>query len=407
MLAIMDNVNSVIGKTMQKVNKCKLTKRVVESAQPDSINRIVLWDNEITGFCLRVYPSGKKTYFLQYRNRNKITRKIKIGTHGQITTEHAREQAYKLVLSINLGEDPSIQSPLKSTFRTFKDLTKEYLESHSKIKKTPKGYKEDLYFLNEIILRRYGHLNIESITSLDLQKLHAEMKKTPYKANKLRDLLSKMFNLAIHWGWRSDNPVKAVEKYKEYKRYRWLNDSEIQILWHILDQYHNQNIANAIRLLLLTGSRRNEVLHATWDQFDLEKGIWTKPAHTTKQRRMEHLPLSTTAIKILKRMKKQSDSNFLFPGKVPNKPIQEIKKAWQTIRENAEIPDARLHDLRHTHASHLVSSGLSLSIVGKLLGHTQASTTQRYAHLADEPLRKATSIFGNKIESLISKTSNI
>ncbi len=212
-----------------------------------------------------------------------------------------------------------------------------------------------------------------------------------------------MFNLAIQWGWRLDNPIKGVEKYSEQKRYRWLNDEELQTLWAVLNSYINQSVANAIRLLLLTGSRRSEVLHATWDQFDLEKGIWTKPAHTTKQKRMEHLPLSPQTIELLKRMKGKADSEFLFPGRTPGASLQDIKKAWHTIRTRAGLEGVRLHDLRHTHASHLVSSGLSLSVVGKLLGHTQASTTQRYAHLADEPLREATAIFGSKIGKLTAK----
>ena len=143
------------------------------------------------------------------------------------------------------------------------------------------------------------------------------------------------------------------------------------------------------------------MLKATWQEVDLNKEVWTKPSHNTKQAKMEHLPLSSQAIGLLKKMKSQaSDSPFLFPGKVPGQPLKEIKKAWETIRQSANIVDVRIHDLRHTYASHLVSSGLSLSIVGKLLGHTQTSTTQRYAHLADEPLRKATAVFGDKLEAL-------
>ena len=153
-------------------------------------------------------------------------------------------------------------------------------------------------------------------------------------------------------------------------------------------------------MLVLTGSCRNEVLSATWDQFDLEKGIWTKPAHTTKQNRMEHLPLSSQVITLLKNMKEKSKDKYLFPSKIPGQHLQDIKKSWNTIRKRAGLANVRLHDLRHTHASHLVSSGLSLSIVGKLLGHTQASTTQRYAHLADAPLRQAAEFFGNKMEKL-------
>lgn len=385
-----------------QTNKCKLTKRVVENAAPDPTKRTFLWDTEVTGFSVRIYPTGKKTYFLQYRNNDNVTKKIKLGVHGTITTELAREKAINLSLSISAGEDPSVKiaSPQNHSMN---ELGEKYLNLHAKVRKKPVCFKEDEGFLRDIILKRFGRFDVATISALDLQKLHSDLEKTPYKANRVRALLSKMFNLAIGWGWRSDNPIKGVEKYKEHQRHRWLNDEELEKLWVVLDSYSNPSVANAIRLLLFTGSRRNEVLHATWDQFDLEKGVWTKPAHSTKQNRMEHLPLSTQVIEILKQMKSCSNSPYLFPGKIPDKPIQGIKKAWTTIRNRAGLPNVRLHDLRHTHASHLVSSGLSLSIVGKLLGHTQASTTQRYAHLADTPLREAAELFGLKMDKLLEK----
>ena len=388
--------------SLNKTNKVKLTKRAVESTEADSKKRIEIWDTEVTGFYVRVYPTGKKTYFLQFRNKDRESRKIKIGVHGTITTELAREKAIKLSLSISAGEDPSKTVTKEKTY-TMQELAEKYLEFHAKNKKRPKGYKEDKSVINNIILKKFGNLAVNSLSTLELQKLHSELQSTPYRANRVRALLSKMFTLAVQWGWRADNPVNGVEKYQEYKRHRWLSDEEVQKLWTTLDTYYNQSVADAIRLLLLTGSRRNEVLHATWDQFNLEKGVWTKPAHTTKQKRMEHLPLSSLVLEILTDMKEEAESPFLFPGKVAGKPLQEIKKAWDTIRKRADLPDVRLHDLRHTHASHLVSSGLSLSIVGKLLGHTQASTTQRYAHLADEPLREAAQLFGCKVQKLIEK----
>lgn len=381
----------------------KLTKRFVESIVPHEKDELLIWDNELRGFGLRIFPTGRRTYFIQYRNQSHHTRRKKIGVHGILTTEQAREEAKKLLGDIAKGEDPSETARSQKNIRTLNDLANEYLEFHSKVKKTPKGYKEDISFLNQIILKKYGRLNVDKISTLDLQKIHAELRSTPYKANKLRDLLSKMFNLAVQCEWRTDNPVKGVEKYKEYKRHRWLDDQEMQRLFAVLEDSHNQSVANAIRLLLLTGSRRNEVLHATWDQFDLEKGVWTKPAHTTKQRRMEHLPLFHKALHLLQEMKNDASTSYLFPGKIPGKPLQEIKKGWDTLRKKAGLPEVRLHDLRHTHASHLVSSGLSLSIVGKLLGHTQASTTQRYAHLADEPLRQAAELFGSKVERLTAR----
>jgi len=385
----------------RKLNKVKLTKRVVESALPHPGLRVVLWDTEVTGFCVRVYPTGKKTYFLQYRNKNKETHKVKIGVHGSITTELARQKAIELSLNIGAGEDPSIKIKAvpANTGQSMQELADKYFSLHAQPKKAPQSYKEDIGKMNAV-LKRYGHLRVDAITTLDLQKLHSDLHKTPVHANRIMALLSKMFNLAIQWGWRPDNPVKGVTKYKEQKRHRWLDDEESQRLFSTLDAYHNQSVANAIRLLILTGARKNELLSATWDQFDLEKGVWTKKAHLTKQRKMEHVPVSSVALEILKKMKERTDSSFLFPGKAPGKYLKDPKKAWHTIRKKADIPDVHIHDLRHTYASHLVSSGLSLSIVGKLLGHTQASTTQRYAHLADAPLREATELLGNKMKTL-------
>ncbi len=385
-------------------NKSKLTKRAVEALELDPTKRVVIWDTEVTGFCVRVYPTGRKTYFLQYRNQKNETHKIKIGVHGAITTEGAREKASQLALTISLGEDPSLKVVPKVT-HTLYDLGEEYLKLHAKVKKKSKGCKEDEAFLRDIIYKKYGSLDVTAISVWDLQKLHFNFKETPYKANRVRALLSKMFNLAIQWGWRLDNPTNGVEKYQEYKRHRWLNNEELQRLWSAFESYSSQSVADVFRLLLLTGSRKSEVLHATWDQLDLDKEIWTKPAHTTKQKKMEHLPLSAEAVEILKAMKETATSPYLFPGRVPGKPLQEIKKAWDTIIKRANLADVRIHDLRHTHASHLVSSGLSLSIVGKLLGHTQASTTQRYAHLADEPLRQAAQVFGSKLGQLTSESA--
>lgn len=390
--------------SLQKNTKTKLTKRVVEAIVSDSSKRVVMWDTEVTGFCIRVYPSGKKTYFLQYRNKARETHMVKIGVHGSITTELAREKAVQLALSISAGEDPSVTAVTTEVItHTMNELGESYLQLHAKIKKKPQCYKEDKALLHSTILKKFGKAEVSRVSSLEIQALHSDLKKTPYRANRVLALLSKMFNLAIQWGWRSDNPVKGVEKYQEYKRHRWLNDEEMQRLWSVLDIYHNQSVANAIRLLILTGSRRTEALSATWDQFNLETGTWTKPAHTTKQKRMEHLPLSSQVIALLREMQEEATSNYLFPGKLPGQPLQDIKKAWKTISTQAALEDVRLHDLRHTHASRLVSSGLSLSIVGKLLGHTQASTTQRYAHLADAPLRQAAELFGSQIEKLTSR----
>jgi integrase len=211
-----------------------------------------------------------------------------------------------------------------------------------------------------------------------------------------------MFSLAVGWQWRADNPVTGIPKFPEERRDRWLKDEELSRLFTALDSSSNQRAAMAIRLLILTGSRRGEVLSATWDQFDLDGGTWTKPSAHTKQKKTEHVPLSSAALEMLRawRAQVQPDCPHLFPGDADGKPLQIIKRAWKTVCQSAGLKEVRMHDLRHTYASHLVSSGLSLAIVGRLLGHTQAQTTHRYAHLADAPLRAATELFGAKAKGL-------
>lgn len=216
-----------------------------------------------------------------------------------------------------------------------------------------------------------------------------------------------MFSLAVSWGWCADNLAKGIQKYPEEKRDRWLNNEELQRLWAVLDQYPSHLTTYVFKLLILTGSRKSEALQAKWEHFDLKKGIWTKPSHLTKQNKKEHLPLSDKTLELLISLKKLNSqgSPYLFPGRVAGEHIKEVKTFWRKVIKLANLEDIRIHDLRHTHASHLVSSGLSLSIVGKLLGHTQASTTQRYAHLADEPLRQAAELFGSKVDKLMNKNS--
>ena len=178
-----------------------------------------------------------------------------------------------------------------------------------------------------------------------------------------------------------------------------MQEEDLKRLSDVLNAHPNQKCAAIIRLLLLTGARKSEVLNLTWDQIDMKRGIWTKPAHTTKQKRTEHVPLSAEALAVLQEVIEQPwrDAVHVFPGVIAGKPVHCIKKFWSDVRVAAELDPTRIHDLRHTYASHLVSGGISLAIVGRLMGHTQAQTTQRYAHFADNPLREATGMFGKKL----------
>ncbi|MBA3814862.1 MAG: site-specific integrase [Alphaproteobacteria bacterium] len=378
-----------------------LTKRFVESIIPDPQKLSQYWDSSLKGFGVIVLPSGRRTYCIQYRNQNRVLKRLKIGVHGQLTTEEARALARKHLASTAHGEDPSQDKKEIQALFGMQDLANDYIERHGQ-KKREKSLKEDQKLLKNIIMPSLGTLKVAQVSRRDVESLHLRFKNTPYQANRVVALLSKMFTLAISWGWRLDNPAQGIEKYQEEKRDRWLNDEELHRLWGILDKHPENLTGYVFKFLLLTGARKSEALKATWDQFDFEKGIWIKPSHLTKQKKKEYLPLSDRALSLLESLKKlTSESIYLFPGRKAGEPLKEIKKFWATVLKEAKLEDVRVHDLRHTHASHLVSSGLSLTIVGKLLGHTQASTTQRYAHLADDSLRKATEVFGNKVDQLM------
>ena len=215
-----------------------------------------------------------------------------------------------------------------------------------------------------------------------------------------------MFSLAStrwrDWSGLGYNPAKGIVRYPEESRERYLSAPELGALTKALTKHPNQSIANAIRLLVLTGARRGEVLSATWDQFDLAAAVWTKPSAHTKQKKEHRIPLNAPALELLTKMRSTADGEFVFPGGRGNSHLTEIKKVWKTVCNEAGIAGCRIHDLRHTYASILASSGLSLLVIGQLLGHTQQTTTKRYAHIHDDPLREAT----NRVGALVDAAAN-
>jgi integrase len=382
----------------------KLTKRFVESLQPTDKDRF-LWDDDLPGFGVRVKPSGVKSYMIQYRQGG-TSRRLTLGRHGIIATDQARRLAKVRLGDVAHGDDPALERRQERSAPTMKDLADDYMERHAIPNKRPSSVVNDRIMLKKNIIPALGTKKVKDVSRRDIETVHLSMKDTPYKANRVRALMSKMFSLAMAWEWRENNPVLGIEKYQEQKRERWLSEEELTRLFAVLAAQPNQRAANVIRLLILTGARKSEVMHATWDQFDFERAVWTKPAHTTKQKRTEHIPLSEIAFAILTDIQAQTPpkTTHVFPGEVPGQSIQCVNRFWREVRLAANLPDVRLHDLRHTFASHLVSSGVSLPIVGRLLGHTQPQTTQRYAHLADDPLREAADTMSQKLEMIHQRT---
>lgn len=381
----------------------RITAQVVGALRPPAAGNRVVWDTELTGFGVRITAAGAVSFVLRYV-LNGRERRYTLGKHPDLSPGAARERATVLRGRVAAGEDPMEARREARDAATMGELCDDYLERHARPKKRPKSVKGDEQLIRLYIRPKLGGRKVSAIGRRDLDELHQSLKAHPYQANRLIALLSKMFSLAVSWGWRLDNPVKGIERFAEDRRHRWLSGDELGHLGKALKAYPDKRIADALQLLILTGSRSGEVRNATWDQFDLARGVWTKPSHHTKQKKTEHVPLSgearllvanlrERAVKNLGDESKLNDFPFLFPGS-EGKPLGDLNGAWRKICKEAGLKGARIHDLRHTYASHLVSGGHSLPLVGRLLGHTQPGTTQRYAHLADDPLRKATDEFG-------------
>lgn len=374
---------------------------------PESGNRFE-WDSEIPGFGVRRTAAGVTSFVLDYRICGR-QRRYTIGRHPEWSVAAARLEAGRLRLDIREGSDPMAERNRCRVEPTVADLALEYLERHALINKRPSSIRNDRNMIARVVVPKLGKLRLGAVGRQDIEALHVSLKKAPYAANRVLSLLSKMFSLALDWKWMTENPTKGIQRFEEDKRERWLKPEELQRFRQALDAYSDQNAANALRLLILTGSRAGEVLKAGWEQFDLQRGVWTKPSHNTKQKRVEHVPLSDPTIKLLQSMP-NSGEGPLFPGAKGATRVS-LRRPWAQVCKAAGLvvtepikgrripmvryrPTLRIHDLRHTYASLLVSNGAPLHVVGKLLGHTQASTTMRYAHFQDDALRAATNHFG-------------
>jgi len=327
----------------------KLTKRIVDT-QKSKDKTYFVWDSELTGFGLKILPSGKKTYLIQYRmgGRSKRTRRMTIGPHGVLTTEQARGQAKLYLGQVATGTDPASEKDKEKAALTVEHLLGQFFVEHVevKLKKLTQENYEAVIRLN--IPVAFKRMPIEKVARSDIARLHFNLRDRPSAANKTLAVLSKFFNWCEKYGHRSDhtNPCRHVEKYRVVARQRFLSSKEQAKLGEALAQAERENLASpyairALKLLSLTGARLREILDLKWEYVDFERGV---------------IELPTSKL--------------------------------------ANLEDVRIHDLRHTFASVAVNGGMSLPMIGALLGHSQPSTTARYAHLA-------IGLFRSKYELLI------
>ena len=391
------------------------------------MTEFTVWDSELKGFGLRVRPSGARSYVVLLRpageGRRAAVRRVTIDTVGKITPDEARLAAKRIIGSVAHGEDPAAERAQARSAATMKDLAEAFLAEHVEVKRKPSTAAKYRYVVEAFILPAFGRLKPSDVTRAAVARLHHENAERPTIANYTLAVLSAIFTFGEARGLIAEgiNPTRHVERFEEEKRERFLTGAELARLGEALREAETVGLpwraepkpgskskhlvrpenwvsrfdpaaVAALRLLIFTGARLREILHLQWTEIDFERGLLFLGDSKTGKK---SIVLNAPALAILQCLPNRGP--FVIPGDKPDAPRADLKRLWQAVTARADLHGVRIHDLRHTFASVGAGGGLGLPIVGKLLGHTQASTTQRYAHLDADPLRRAADTIGATI----------
>jgi integrase len=378
--------------------KRRITNRVVDALKSGQI----IWDAGVTGFGVRCQRASK-VYVLKTRINGR-QRWFSIGPHGSPwTPDTARGEARKLLGEVAGQKDPAAARDIGRDVTTVAELSDAFLHDHVDAKRksrTAEGYRDILVRLANPALGNYG---VAEVSRTDVARLHNSLQDKPYQANRVLAVLSKMFAWAEKMGYRSDgtNPCRHVERYPEHKHERFLSDAEMAQLGDALtkselDGSESPYAIAAIRLLFFTGARLREILTLEWAHVDFENALLRLSDSKTGSK---PIYLSAPALETLSGIPRQEGNPFVICGNKPGSHWVALQRPWRRIRERAGLDDVRIHDLRHNYAAVGASGGLSLPIIGRLLGHTQPATTARYAHLSADPVRAANEAIGERIST--------
>jgi integrase len=419
------------------MQKIRLTKRVVDAAEVRAA-RYTIFDDDLKGFGLRVYPSGEKSWIVEYRpnggGRTVDKKRLTLGPIGTLTPDMARKAAQDALARARLGADPAREKSEARKAVTFRELAEGFLREHVNVKRkagTQRNYRQ---LLEQVAIPALGNLKAADVSRREVAKLHLAMQDRPYQANRLLAVIAAMYSFGGKRNMVPEhcNPARRIDKYPEHRRERFLTADEIERLgvalreaettglpWRVDESASNaKHVAKpdkrrtvlsphataAIRLLVLTGARLREILDLRWCDVDLSRGLLFLPDSKTGKKTVV---LNTAALGVLDTLAVlagaddplalRSSTAFVITGNEPGKPRADLHKPWKSVAQRAGLEAVRLHDLRHTYASFGAGSGLGLPILGKLLGHKEAATTQRYAHLDSDPLRRAANEIGGQI----------
>jgi integrase len=429
----------------------KLTKRAVDALKPGAA-RTFWYDSDLKGFGLKIEPSGVMTWFVEYRpgtgGRVAKKRRLTLGKHGALTPDKARQLGKDALAKVHSGEDPAATKAERKAAKTVAELCDDYLADAERgniitkrgaVKKTS-TLVSDRGRIARHIKPLLGHRLVRDVTNGDIERFLRDVAngktatdvKTKKQgraivtggkgtATRTVRLLGGIFSYAIEQGMRADNPTHGVRKYADGQGARFLNSDELQRLgtalkeaetiglpWNASDDQPgakhlpkraedrrslvSPHATAAIRLLILTGCRLGEILSLQWRNVDSERGLLLLPDSKTGAKTVV---LSAPALVVLANVPRIADCDYVVAGERPGQPRSDLKRPWAMIRRAAGLDDVRLHDLRHTYASHGAAAGMGLTVVGRLLGHADVKTTNRYSHFDTDPLRRAANAIGS------------
>jgi integrase len=416
-----------------KITNGRLTKRMVDAASPKS-ERYVVWDSELKGFGLRVEPSGAKTFLVRYRpkgaGRIGTKRFLTVGRYGIVSPDEARNQAKAILGAVAGGGDPAGEKNKAREAITMAALAERYLDEEATPKLKPGTAKLYSHYLRDLAIPEIGRLKADAITRSEISKLHLKIGRTrPVAANRVLATLSALFSFGAKQSMLPDgfNPARGIDKFREAARERFLTVAELERLGAAINEAETTGVpwvvdgakptakhtpkteritqmspfaGAAIRLLLFTGCRLREILHLRWCDVDIERGMLNLLDSKTGRK---SVILNTPALAVIGTLPRLGD--YVIHGERPDKPRSDLKRPWAVVCRRAGLEGVRIHDLRHSFASVGIGAGHGLPIVGKLLGHADASSTARYAHLDADPVRRASNSIAAAIEAALSGKS--
>jgi integrase len=402
----------------------QITKRLIDGLKPRESEYFV-WDSALAGYGVRIQTTGAMSYVVKYRagsGRAAPTRRLTLAKVGTVTPNEARSLAKKTLGSVAHGADPAAQRAADKRASTLAEVAEQFLTEHVEAKRSASSAGSYRDLLERLAFPEIGKRKADKITSAEIQRLHSKNAHTPYQANRLLRVLSSLFTFAsrAHVVPIGFNPCRGIEYFPEEGRERYLTTLELAQIGEAIREAETIGLpytvdstkpkakhapkegnrrtvigphaAAALRLLIFTGARLREILHLKWEQIDFERGMLLLPTSKTGKKT---IVLNAPALTILNGLPRAGD--YAIAGTSHDKPRSDLKKPWKAVSKRAGLLGVRIHDLRHTHASVGAGAGLGLPIIGKLLGHKQSATTQRYAHLDNDPLKKASEHIGSRL----------